>query len=69
MTQTFLRIADVERATALPRSTIYEMAAKGRFPKQVRLSPRITGWLESEVRAWQDARVAERDAAAGAEAA
>ena len=64
MTQTFLRIADVIRATGLPRATIYEMASKGVFPKQVRLSPRAVGWIESEVLDWQHARIAERDGVA-----
>ena len=66
MTQTFLRIGDVVRATGLPQSTIYEMVARGTFPKQVHLSPRAVGWIESEVLDWQHARIAERD---GVEAA
>jgi prophage regulatory protein len=57
----FLRIGEVVRASGLPPSTIYEMAAKGTFPKQVRLSPRAVGWLEHEVLAWQEALIAERD--------
>ncbi len=61
MTQVFLRILDVVRVTGLPRATIYEMAGKGQFPKQVRLSPRAVGWLESEIMDWQHARIAERD--------
>ena len=61
MTQVFLRIPEVVRVTGLPRATIYEMAAKGQFPKQVRLSPRAVGWLESEILDWQRARIAERD--------
>lgn len=61
MTETFLRIADVCRVTGLPQSTIYEMAARGAFPKQVRLSPRAVGWLESEILEWQQARIADRD--------
>ena len=63
MTQVFLRIADVVRVTGLPRATIYEMAAKGAFPKQVRLSPRAVGWIEAELLAWQRDRIAERDRA------
>jgi prophage regulatory protein len=63
MTQTFLRIAHVCRVTGLPRTTIYEMVSKGTFPKQVRLSPRAVGWIESEILEWQQARVAERDGA------
>jgi prophage regulatory protein len=62
MTQTFLRIGDVERVTGLPRATIYEMVGKGLFPKQVRLSPRAVAWIESEILDWQSARIAERDA-------
>ena len=59
MTQTFLRIADVCRVTGLPRATIY--VSKKKFPKQVRLSPRAVGWIESEISEWQTARIAERD--------
>jgi len=60
MTETFLRIGDVSRVTGLPRATIYEMMGKGTFPKQVRLSPRAVGWIESEILEWQEARIAAR---------
>ena len=64
MTETFLRLADVERITGLQRSTIYELAGRGAFPKQVRLSPRAVAWVESEILDWQNARIAERDGVA-----
>jgi prophage regulatory protein len=32
------------------------------FPKPVRLGPNAVGWLKSEIEAWQQARIAERDA-------
>ncbi|ODR94275.1 hypothetical protein AUC69_03465 [Methyloceanibacter superfactus] len=60
-----MRIGDVQRVTGLPRATIYEMMGKGTFPKQVRLSPRAVGWIESEVSAWQRDRIAERDGIEG----
>ena len=60
--QKFLRRREVERVSGLPRSTIYEMMARGDFPKPVRLSPRLVGWLETEILTWQSARIAERDA-------
>ena len=63
MTQTFLRIADVCRVTGLPRATIYEMVSRGKFPAQVRLSPRAVGWIESEIFEWQQERIEERDGA------
>lgn len=62
MVQSILRRGEVERATGLPRSTIYELIARGTFPKPVRLSGRSVGWLEGEILAWQKARLAERDA-------
>jgi prophage regulatory protein len=61
MMNAVLRRADVERATGLPRSTIYELMARGTFPKPIRLGARAVGWLETEIVAWQRARVAERD--------
>ncbi len=58
----FLRIDEVVSLTGLPRATIYEMAVNGKFPKQVRLSPRAVGWIESEISEWQAERIKERDA-------
>jgi prophage regulatory protein len=66
MVLTILRRAEVERATGLPRSTIYEMMATGRFPKPVRLGARSVGWIESEVLAWQRSRITARDDAEAA---
>ena len=64
MVQQILRRDEVERATGLPRSTIYEKIAKGSFPKPIRLSERAVGWLETEIEAWQKARIAQRNEAA-----
>jgi len=35
----------------------------GKFPKQIKLSERSAGWLESEVNDWLTDRIAERDRA------
>ena len=64
MVQQILLRDEVERATGLPRSTIYEKIAKGSFPKPIRLSERAVGWLETEIEAWQKARIAQRNEAA-----
>ena len=64
MTQTFLRLGDVQRVTGLTRSTIYDMVSKGEFPKQVLLGARAVGWVENEVAEWQRKKVANRDQAA-----
>jgi len=61
-----LRRKAVEARTGLGRSHIYQLSKDGRFPRPIPLSPdgRAVGWLESEIEAWLDARIAERDARA-----
>lgn len=59
--QKLLRLNDVKAATGLGRTSLYDLMARGEFPRPVPLSARARGWLESEVRAWQDSRVASRD--------
>ena len=60
----FMLRRDVISATGLATSTIYELAARGDFPKPVlRLTPRRVGWLASEIEEWQYARIAERNEA------
>ncbi len=62
--QRVLRRQDVEKATGFPRSTIYRLISEGQFPKPIPISARAVGWLESEVSAWLEQRIAARDAEA-----
>jgi prophage regulatory protein len=63
----FLRRPEVESVTGLGRSTIYDKMAAGEFPKPVPISGGVSGgavgWLESEIAAWQEKRIAVRDRA------
>lgn len=61
-----LRRAEVERLTGQARSTIYDGIRSGTFPAPVRLSAASVAWVEAEVLAWIAAKIAERDAQAGA---
>jgi prophage regulatory protein len=61
MVDTILRRADVERATGLKTSSLYEKIKAGEFPRPVKINARSVGWLGSEVAEWQKARKAERD--------
>ncbi|TPN57596.1 AlpA family phage regulatory protein [Mesorhizobium sp. B1-1-9] len=61
MVQNILRRDEVERATGLPRSTIYAKISAGQFPKPIQLSARAVGWLESDIADWQKARIDARD--------
>lgn len=62
----FLRIEQVMEFTGLPRSTVYEMVARGLLPGPVPVTPRRRMWLESELLTWRDAKLAERDEAKNA---
>ena len=55
--------ANAERAqlTGIPASTWRVMQDENTAPKPYRLSKRNVGWLRSELLAWCEARVAERD--------
>lgn len=52
------RRKEVEKLTGLSRSTIYEMMAKGEFPRPVRLAARAIGWPESKITEWLESREA-----------
>jgi prophage regulatory protein len=54
------RLPEVERATGLRRSTLYELIRAGTFPAPVKLA-RLSAWPSHEVEAWIAARIAERD--------
>lgn len=58
----FHRLSSVEIITGIRRTKIKEMIAAGAFPRPVPLSDggRAIAWLESELVAWQRARIAKR---------
>ena len=49
-----LRMKDLPAKVGFAPSTIYELIAKGKFPKPFKLMPggRAAGWLESTVDKW-----------------
>jgi prophage regulatory protein len=56
-----IRLPAVEVKTGLKHSCIYQKITEGSFPRPVPLGPKAVGWVEAEVDAWIDERVAERD--------
>jgi len=56
-----IRLSEVLEKTGLCRSAIYAQIRAGKFPKQIKLTERSSGWLESEVNQWIEARVSERE--------
>ena len=59
--EVMLRLPEVLRARGASKSTLYSDIKAGKFPAPVKLGERSSGWPASEVRAWQQARIAERD--------
>lgn len=53
----FLRKPDVLSRTGISRSHLYWLMDRGRFPRSIPLSPRVTVWLESDVDAWIAAQI------------
>lgn len=56
---TLIKLPEVKRRTTLSTSEIYRRLEAGTFPKQIKLGAKAVAWLEHEVNAWIDERVAE----------
>ena len=55
-----LKLKDVAEMTALSSSTIYRLMANNSFPKQVKLSDRAIGWVDSEIKEFIQEKIAKR---------
>lgn len=51
-----LRLPQVREMTGLGTTSIYGLIRTGNFPAQLKLTPRASGWLESQVLAWVKSR-------------
>lgn len=47
-----LRLPDLERKVGLKKTQIYGLMASGEFPAAIKLTTRVSGWLEHEVDDW-----------------
>lgn len=57
-----LRLPAVESAAGFRKTWIYAAVQRGEFPRPAKIG-RASAWSEAEVRAWVEARKAERSAA------
>ncbi|MEO1945419.1 MAG: AlpA family transcriptional regulator [Candidatus Thioglobus sp.] len=57
MLNKIIKLTDVQNITTFSRSTIYRLISQGKFPKQIKLSERSSGWLEQEVLDYIDSRI------------
>ena len=58
--QQLIRLSELPKYTGLKRTKIAELIKANKFPKPIKLSDagRAVAWIESEVAAWQAARIA-----------
>ncbi|WP_445005478.1 helix-turn-helix transcriptional regulator [Halomonas mongoliensis] len=58
-----LKRPEVRQRTTLSDSSLYRLIEKGEFPRPIKVNPngRAVAWLESEVDAWIESRLAERE--------
>ena len=47
-----LRLKDVIPKVGLSRSQIYKLIAKGLFPEQIKIGPKISAWPEQTIDQW-----------------
>ena len=59
MIDRIIRRKELEKIVGLSRSSIYLRMSNGTFPKPIPLGGRSVGWLESDIQAWIDDRIAE----------
>lgn len=62
-TKKLITLAEVKNRTGLGHSKIYEDMGKGKFPNRLKVGARSL-WVEAEINAWIDERIAERESAA-----
>ena len=56
-----VRMRETERRVGLCEDQIGNLEKAGKFPRRVRISERAIGYVEHELDAWLEARVAARD--------
>jgi len=61
MNNQIIKLSAVIKLSSLSSATIYRLIKKGKFPKQIKLSERSSGWLLSEINKWLDDKANARD--------
>lgn len=56
MPKRYIRRPEVEKITALSRSTIYRLMDAGEFPRPIRLTKKAVAWSEADILDWLASR-------------
>ena len=53
----FIRLPKVMELVGVQKSAIWKWIGEGTFPKQLKLTPRVSVWKLSEVQEWMDKQI------------
>lgn len=53
-----IRISEVQHRTGFSRSQIYRLITAGKFPRPIKAAEATSAWIENEVQAWIEGRIA-----------
>ncbi|EGY6543077.1 AlpA family transcriptional regulator [Escherichia coli] len=59
MSQSFIRLSEVQRRTGYSKAWIYRLIKERRFPQSVKIGSRSIAFIESEIEEWINQRIAE----------
>lgn len=59
MSQSFIRLAEVQRRTGYSKAWIYRLISQKRFPAAVKIGSRSVAFIESEIDDWINQRIVE----------
>lgn len=62
MSNTLIRLPEVQRRTGYSKAWIYRLISQDRFPSAVKIGSRAVAFVEREVDEWISQRIEERDA-------
>ncbi|CNL75277.1 MULTISPECIES: helix-turn-helix transcriptional regulator [Yersinia] len=59
MSQSLIRLSEVQRRTGYSKAWIYRLMSQGRFPYSIKIGTRSIAFVESEIDEWINQRIAE----------
>ena len=60
MDNQIIKLPTVKGIVPLSTATIYRLIKQGKFPKQIKLSERSSGWVLEEVEQWLEEKINKR---------
>ena len=58
MFKSLININQVSKRVSLCRTTIYDLIKKGKFPRQIQVTPNRVAWVAEEIDLWIQERIA-----------